>query len=136
MKYIVCEICGGYYRLLEGESLDDFDSCQCGGKFYQLEMDEESADLKIETSENKNLEFDNLIYETVEVDNEFSEVICKECGNQNNINTAFCTSCGQILVNARDLSGTDNSSTMKPKLSLVVGFTFIALFLVLLGFLF
>ena len=29
--YLVCDKCGGYYRLQEGESLNDFDTCQCGG---------------------------------------------------------------------------------------------------------
>ena len=30
--YVVCEECGGYYELEEGESPDDFESCSCGGK--------------------------------------------------------------------------------------------------------
>ncbi|MCE7698420.1 MAG: zinc ribbon domain-containing protein, partial [Methanobacterium paludis] len=30
--YVVCEKCGGYYELEEGESPDDFESCSCGGK--------------------------------------------------------------------------------------------------------
>lgn len=29
---LVCKDCGGYYELQEGESADDFDSCECGGK--------------------------------------------------------------------------------------------------------
>lgn len=32
MTYLVCEKCGGYYELQDGESPDDFDSCQCNGK--------------------------------------------------------------------------------------------------------
>ncbi|MBI5680532.1 MAG: hypothetical protein HZC47_06555 [Methanobacterium sp.] len=32
MSYIICDKCGGYYELKEGESPDEFDSCQCGGK--------------------------------------------------------------------------------------------------------
>lgn len=32
MPYLVCEKCGGYYELQEGESSTDFDRCQCGGK--------------------------------------------------------------------------------------------------------
>ncbi len=32
MSYLICEKCGGYYELQEGESIEDFDSCQCGGK--------------------------------------------------------------------------------------------------------
>lgn len=30
--YLVCSKCGGSYKLKEGESPDDFDSCECGGK--------------------------------------------------------------------------------------------------------
>lgn len=30
--YLICEKCNGYYELQEGESLEDFESCQCGGK--------------------------------------------------------------------------------------------------------
>ncbi|MEN6293565.1 MAG: hypothetical protein ABFC34_05370 [Methanobacterium sp.] len=31
MGYIICEKCGGYYKLEKGESFEDFDKCQCGG---------------------------------------------------------------------------------------------------------
>jgi ribosomal protein L40E len=32
--YLVCNSCGGYYQLEQGESPDDFeDVCDCGGKF-------------------------------------------------------------------------------------------------------
>jgi len=31
-NYIMCQNCGGYYRLREGESLDDFGACSCGGE--------------------------------------------------------------------------------------------------------
>lgn len=32
MDYLECEKCGGHYELQEGESPDDFESCECGGK--------------------------------------------------------------------------------------------------------
>jgi len=32
MGYLVCDKCGGFYELQDGESADDFDSCECGGK--------------------------------------------------------------------------------------------------------
>lgn len=32
MPYVTCEKCGGYYELADGESPDDFEKCQCGGK--------------------------------------------------------------------------------------------------------
>lgn len=31
-RYLVCESCGGNYKLQEGESPKDFDACECGGK--------------------------------------------------------------------------------------------------------
>ena len=31
--YLICDKCGGYYKLKKGESTEDFlDTCQCGGK--------------------------------------------------------------------------------------------------------
>jgi heat shock protein HtpX len=30
--YLVCDKCGGYYELQPGESPEDFEQCQCGGK--------------------------------------------------------------------------------------------------------
>ncbi len=37
MAYIVCRRCGGYYELQKGESLQDFDKCQCGGTLRYIE---------------------------------------------------------------------------------------------------
>ena len=36
-QYIVCEKCGGHYTLKEGESLEDFEACHCGGKLKYAE---------------------------------------------------------------------------------------------------
>ena len=30
--YLICEKCSGYYKLQKGESLEDFEACECGGK--------------------------------------------------------------------------------------------------------
>ena len=35
--YLVCGKCGGYYELEAGESLEDFEECQCGGKLEHKE---------------------------------------------------------------------------------------------------
>lgn len=32
MAYLICEECGGYYELEDGESPEDLDHCECGGK--------------------------------------------------------------------------------------------------------
>ncbi|MGB9937410.1 MAG: zinc-ribbon domain-containing protein [Methanobacterium sp.] len=39
-KCLICNKCGGYYELQEGESPKDFDLCECGGKLkYQLKQE-------------------------------------------------------------------------------------------------
>ncbi|MEN4017112.1 MAG: hypothetical protein PQ975_01380 [Methanobacterium sp.] len=43
--YLVCEDCKGYYKLQEGESPEDFDQCQCGGK---LRYYEDISELKVQ----------------------------------------------------------------------------------------
>ena len=45
MNYLICEDCGGYYHLQEGESIGDFESCECGGRFYFLEYGEDGLSL-------------------------------------------------------------------------------------------
>ncbi|WP_414470213.1 hypothetical protein [Methanobacterium sp. ACI-7] len=47
MSYIVCEKCGGYYKHQEGESPEDFDSCQCGGKLKNVKSIENIDELDI-----------------------------------------------------------------------------------------
>ncbi|CEA14147.1 zinc ribbon domain-containing protein [Methanobacterium formicicum] len=40
LGYLVCDACGGYYQLQQGESANDFETeCDCGGKLqYRLEL--------------------------------------------------------------------------------------------------
>jgi hypothetical protein len=41
MGYLICDKCRGYYELQKGESAEDFDKCQCGGKLrYVNNLDE------------------------------------------------------------------------------------------------
>lgn len=35
--YLVCENCRGFYELQENETLEDFSTCQCGGKLNYTE---------------------------------------------------------------------------------------------------
>ncbi len=49
MGHLVCEECKGHYTLKEGESPDDFKSCQCGGKLKYVE----SLDEKIPISSSR-----------------------------------------------------------------------------------
>jgi hypothetical protein len=41
MGYLVCQECGGYYKLQEGESKDDFVSCECYGALVYVESIED-----------------------------------------------------------------------------------------------
>ena len=43
-RYVVCESCNGYYKLEEGESLDDFEACRCGGRLIYSESNFLSKD--------------------------------------------------------------------------------------------
>lgn len=38
--HLICEDCGGYYRLKAEESPDDFECCECGGKLKYYGFDE------------------------------------------------------------------------------------------------
>ncbi len=109
MKYLVCENCGGYYQLMDEESSSDFNSCQCGGKLYMVEEEDEP---EIQSP----------------------KITCKNCGNITTVETAFCSSCGQILMPAKELSGVNRSETITP-IGIFAGVTFILVSIVLLGLL-
>lgn len=53
--YLVCIRCNGYYELEEGESLDDFDSCQCGGEL--IEVDDINRYLDVDNSVDYNYNY-------------------------------------------------------------------------------
>lgn len=44
MGYLICEKCGGYYGLQEGESPEDFENCQCGGSLKHVDSIEKYLD--------------------------------------------------------------------------------------------
>ncbi|MEG3225214.1 MAG: hypothetical protein BME94_06795 [Methanobacteriales archaeon Met13] len=64
MGYLRCENCGDYYELNEGESVEDFEACQCGGKLVFTEVIEEKEDTDVvdrgssHDSPKQSLEFD------------------------------------------------------------------------------
>jgi uncharacterized membrane protein len=57
-KYLVCERCGGYYKLKEGESPEDFESCQCGGDLRYETYDEESHEELVQPEINENRDYE------------------------------------------------------------------------------
>ena len=52
--YLICEDCGGYYKLQSGESPNDYEKCQCGGKL-------EYSTLKPFNNESENIIIDNSV---------------------------------------------------------------------------
>ena len=53
MGYLICESCGGYYELGEGELPEDFERCQCGSKLNyveEIEIDENESNLYVNDS--------------------------------------------------------------------------------------
>jgi hypothetical protein len=72
MPYLVCENCGGYYELKEGEYPNDFENkCQCGSDLRYIESIEEDNLQMEDTSQfedNQQLEDDSQIEEHPQTD--------------------------------------------------------------------
>ncbi|KAF5079805.1 hypothetical protein DSECCO2_126540 [anaerobic digester metagenome] len=81
MPYMICESCGGYYELMEDESPEDFDNCQCGGNLRLVDSINEIQD-EIQDQEKQHL-------------------ICPNCGN-NEYEGLFCSKCGGKLITLKE----------------------------------
>ncbi|MGB9937859.1 MAG: nuclease-related domain-containing protein [Methanobacterium sp.] len=51
MSYLICRECGGYYKLQEEESPEDFESCSCGGKLHYTDNIDDSPQRESFSSE-------------------------------------------------------------------------------------
>ncbi|HML04449.1 MAG TPA: hypothetical protein VK426_01620 [Methanobacterium sp.] len=76
MSYVICGKCGGYYKLQEGESFEDFDKCQCGG----------------------NLSYAKYIPKTVPKTRKKPKnyIKCRICGHEQE-KTLVCSKCGSKI---------------------------------------
>ena len=74
-RYVVCESCNGYYKLEEGESLDDFEACRCGGKLVYAESNFLSKD---EPERKKNSRKDKKSKKPKTETPKY--IVCEECG--------------------------------------------------------
>ena len=73
MGYLVCDSCGGYYELQEGENPEDFDDkCQCGGKLRFTEK--------------------------IDINTTSQQIICPNCKTENPEIATFCSECGKNLL--------------------------------------
>lgn len=75
MAYVICEKCGGYYELEKGESVDDFDTCQCGGDLSYAEK-------------------------LPQKQNDKPKLICSNCMKENE-DGIFCPKCGGRLITVK-----------------------------------
>jgi ribosomal protein L32 len=82
MAYIICEKCGKGYKLKEGESSDNFEECECGGKFRYIQT------------------FGAHFDDELDPINEFN--ICPDCGNILD-ETKICEKCGFKPKRKRDI---------------------------------
>lgn len=92
MGYLICEKCGGYYELEEGESLADFDVCQCGGtlKYASVLSDSSHAGKIHQKTENSDR----------------PKLICPNCMMENE-GGIFCSNCGGRLITVKGKAGND-----------------------------
>lgn len=70
MGYLICDKCEGYYELQDGESPEDFDVCECGGR---LRYAENLNSIKKE------------------------KLICPSCGVEIQNDIKFCGNCGKSI---------------------------------------
>ena len=82
MAYLICEKCGGYYRLKEGEDSEDFKTCECGGNLRYVQNFGEHFD------------------EELDPINEFN--ICPDCGNEISPAEKYCKSCDKMIKDTKN----------------------------------
>jgi hypothetical protein len=77
MGYLICDKCGGYYEIQDGESPEDFsDECDCGGKLVYSESLESTYE-----------DFNGLV----------TKITCPYCGAENPEDRTLCQSCKRFL---------------------------------------
>jgi len=80
MGYLFCMNCCGYYSLKDGESLNDFQSCRCGGELTYADSLTDIA----------------MIYDGNE------PFICPSCRGENIGGSRYCEGCGHDLLSAKN----------------------------------
>jgi hypothetical protein len=91
LPYVTCEKCGGYYELQKGESITDFEKCECGGNLKFTNSINESNEKPIQ----ENLKAKKIVKSAVEKQNVEQKRFCPNCGFDNKINAKFCKKCGK-----------------------------------------
>ena len=98
MGYLICEKCGGYYELEEGESFTDFDVCQCGGTLKYASV-------------SSNLGYAEKIHQKTE-NSDRPKLICPNCMMENE-NGIFCSNCGGRLITVKKGKAVNNIKNLE-----------------------
>lgn len=106
MRYIICDDCGGYYKLRDEESLKDFEECQCGG----------------------NLRYAQSFKEIVK-SRDLPKILCIHCGTENKESAISCSNCGKKLrkISAR-ISDHRVKKPQKSQINILDRVSFLGLF--------
>jgi uncharacterized membrane protein YeaQ/YmgE (transglycosylase-associated protein family) len=101
MSRLVCEKCGGYYKLKEGESPEDFISCQCGGNLNYVQN------------------FNSHIDEEMDPLNEIN--ICPSCGTEAPSSEKYCKSCNTTNSKEENLKESKTQEGIIRILAIITG---------------
>jgi len=113
MGYLICEKCGGYYELQKGESLSDFDCCQCGGKLKYYEDSDKDKILdnnllrynhKLQTND----EIKKIIDYNIDFNDDAELKKCRSCGTLNHYESKFCSKCDKSLLSLKEKKELNN----------------------------
>lgn len=116
MGYLICEDCEGKYKLKNGETIDDFDKCSCGGKLKYIEnFDDKNS--SIQKCSNcgtynkkdavfckkcgKDLNSESMIKEK-KADRMVGEIVCSQCSQKNSSDSKYCNYCGFDLTKSAE----------------------------------
>ncbi|MCZ3366874.1 MULTISPECIES: MFS transporter [Methanobacterium] len=101
MDYVICEKCGGRYELAEGESLDNFEACQCGGtlKYPENELKEAESLENWDIPHENNLNVEETFKEVGK--NDKPKFICPNCMGEHG-EGIFCSKCGGRLIAVKE----------------------------------
>ena len=109
MGYLICEKCGGYYELQEGEHQEDFESCECGGHIkYVKNIKNLNKCLNCGTkykdgvvfckecgtplTQSMNMKSNSSKTKKSSINKNNNQ--CPECGTKNPKSALFCQDCG------------------------------------------
>jgi len=104
---------GGYYELQKGESLSDFDCCQCGGKLKYYEDPVQGKVLDNNTlGTNHKLKTNDEIKKIIDYNIDFNNTAelkkCRSCGTLNHGESKFCSKCDKSLLSLKEKKELNN----------------------------